>query len=116
MLLPETIAVLKQYDWPGNVRELANALERATIMCDGVTIRPADLPTHLIRNVDIAKIAPETSSVSSSPKTLREIEMELIYKALDKFHGDKPKAAAELGIALKTLYNKLNADNNKAAG
>jgi DNA-binding NtrC family response regulator len=52
----------------------------------------------------------------SSPKTLREIEMDIIYKALDKYQGDKPKAAAELGIALKTLYNKLNADQTKAAG
>ena len=34
--------------------------------------------------------------------------MDLIYRVLDKHHGDKPRAAAELGIALKTLYNKLN--------
>ena len=54
--------------------------------------------------------------MSAMPKTLREVEMEVIYRALDKFQGDKPKAAAELGIALKTLYNKLNADQTKAAG
>jgi DNA-binding NtrC family response regulator len=45
---------------------------------------------------------------SGDNKTLREIEMDLIYRVLDKHHGDKPRAAAELGIALKTLYNKLN--------
>ena len=118
MLSPEAINVLKNYDWPGNVRELANALERATIMCDGNTIRPEDLPSHLLKNIDLAKTSvPSASSISmsSSPKTLREIEMELIYKALDKYNGDKPKAAAELGIALKTLYNKLNADQTRAA-
>lgn len=118
MLSPDTINVLKNYDWPGNVRELANALERATIMCDGTTIRPEDLPSHLFKNIDLSKSsapAAASISISSSPKTLREIEMELIYKALDKYNGDKPKAAAELGIALKTLYNKLNADQTRAA-
>jgi two-component system NtrC family response regulator len=27
---------------------------------------------------------------------------------LDRCGGNKPKAAAELGVSLKTLYNKLN--------
>jgi DNA-binding NtrC family response regulator len=51
----------------------------------------------------------------SHAKTLREIEMEVIYHVLEKYSGDKPKAAEELGIALKTLYNKLNQDQAKAA-
>jgi DNA-binding NtrC family response regulator len=34
--------------------------------------------------------------------------MEAIHQTLEKYAGDKPKTADELGIALKTLYNKLN--------
>ncbi len=34
--------------------------------------------------------------------------MRAIYEALDRSGGNKPRAAAELGISLKTLYNKLN--------
>ena len=34
--------------------------------------------------------------------------MGVILSVLDKHDGDKPTAARELGIALKTLYNKLN--------
>ena len=116
ILSAESIAILKMHDWPGNVRELANALERALIMSDGVTIRPEDLPSHLQRYSAVPTASAETVMMPSSPKTLREIEMDIIYKALDKNQGDKPKAAAELGIALKTLYNKLNADQTKAAG
>ena len=116
ILSAESIAILKMHDWPGNVRELANALERALIMSDGVTIRPEDLPSHLQRYSAVPTASAETVMMPSSPKTLREIEMDIIYKALDKYQGDKPKAAAELGIALKTLYNKLNADQTKAAG
>jgi len=40
--------------------------------------------------------------------TLREIEMQVILQTLDRHEGDKPRTAADLGIALKTLYNKLN--------
>ena len=41
-------------------------------------------------------------------QTLREIEMQVIYQTLERLNGNKPKAAEELGISLKTLYNKLN--------
>ena len=34
--------------------------------------------------------------------------MQAILTALDRHSGNKPKAAEELGISLKTLYNKLN--------
>jgi DNA-binding NtrC family response regulator len=36
------------------------------------------------------------------------MEEEMILRVLDKHHGDKPQTAKELGIALKTLYNKLS--------
>ena len=40
--------------------------------------------------------------------TLRDLEMQAIHEALDRHDGSKPDAAEELGISLKTLYNKLN--------
>jgi DNA-binding NtrC family response regulator len=41
-------------------------------------------------------------------RTLHDIEMEHILKTLEKNGGNKPTTAKELGISLKTLYNKLN--------
>ena len=41
-----------------------------------------------------------------------------VHQALERLGGNKPKAADELGISLKTLYNKLNQENsleNKSA-
>lgn len=117
MLPQETIAILQSYDWGGNVRELANALEHAVILADGAPIRPEHLPASLLRSTS-AQPTPEAlvSATSHATRTLREIEMEVIYRVLDKHRGDKPKAAQELGISLKTLYNKLNSDQSRAAG
>lgn len=117
LLAPETVAVLQHHEWSGNVRELANALEHAAIMSDGKVIRPEDLPASVLRGGQGAATAvTESILLPKQALTLREIEMDVIYKVLDKHHGDKPKAAAELGIALKTLYNKLNADQGRVAG
>ncbi|WP_437205924.1 sigma-54-dependent transcriptional regulator [Planctomicrobium sp. SH664] len=107
ILPPETIELLRSHEWSGNVRELANAVEHAVILSDGETIRPEDLPTSVSRR-PASGSKPFHIANFTHPMTLREIEMEVILQTLDKFHGDKPKTADELGIALKTLYNKLN--------
>lgn len=120
MLPPETIKLLQSHHWSGNVRELANVLEHAAILSDGQVIRPEDLPRSINRDIAVfavgspgaapATIAmtPQTSIFSGDPKTLREMEELMILRVLDKYQGDKPQAAKELGIALKTLYNRLS--------
>jgi transcriptional regulator with PAS, ATPase and Fis domain len=83
------------------------------ILSDGKTITAEDLPG----TVKGQRSGGGGYSIHSHShaKTLREIEMEVIYHVLEKYNGDKPKAADELGIALKTLYNKLNQDQAKTA-
>jgi len=51
--------------------------------------------------------------VGSQPRTLREMEDQMIVEVLDKHAGDKPATAKELGIALKTLYNRLSQMESK---
>jgi DNA-binding NtrC family response regulator len=116
ILSQETVEVLKAYQWLGNVREMANALEHAVILADGGTILPEHLPASVTRGSDTDTEIESTITLPAAPRTLREIEMDVIYQVLDKHKGDKPKTAAELGIALKTLYNKLNSDQPKVAG
>lgn len=114
MLLPDTLDVLAKYDWPGNIRELANALEHAVILSDGQVISPEDLPSNfgLQRRKklphDGAELDAGRQIVTMKPTTIQAMEKELILAALERHGGDKPKSAVELGIALKTLYNKLN--------
>jgi DNA-binding NtrC family response regulator len=53
-------------------------------------------------------VAPAPAAAApGSIRTIRELEREEILRALDETHQDKRKAAALLGISLKTLYNKL---------
>ena len=113
-ILPEAVVtVLAQHDWSGNVRELANALEHAVILSDGQKIALEDLPTSVTRKPRRLRMLGDQTE-GERPKTLREIEMEVILQTLEKNSGDKPRTALELGIALKTLYNKLNQNQHHA--
>ena len=50
----------------------------------------------------------DSKPAKASAETLREMEMQAIFEAVERHDGNKPLAAEELGISLKTLYNKLN--------
>lgn len=125
MLTPEAIDVLLEHDWPGNVRELANVMEHAFIISGGQKIHAEDLPHHVRERPRVAvpfRKERETESAvagkGADGRTLRAIEMDHILTVLEKHGGNKPAAAAELGISLKTLYNRLNQlqEERKQAG
>jgi DNA-binding NtrC family response regulator len=103
LFTPEAVELLARHSWPGNVRELANVIEHATILCDD----PPITPEHLPQRFDSRKAAASKVRISG-PISLRDLEMQAIYDALERHDGNKPEAAEELGISLKTLYNKLN--------
>ena len=103
----DALAALSEHDWPGNVRELVNVIEHAMILCDDLPITPEHLPSRLTLRRP-RSIAGAVRVADHSTKSLREIEMDAIFEALERCGGNKPKAAEQLGVSLKTLYNKLN--------
>ncbi len=112
ILTPEAIDALTAHEWPGNIRELANAIERASILSGGGPILPEHLPTQnygrrAAAAASSAVAGPHFTIPEGNP-TLRDVEMKYIQVVLEKYNGNKPAAAKELGIALKTLYNKIN--------
>jgi len=119
LLTPETIDVLLEHPWRGNVRELANVMEHAYIISRGESILPQHLPHNLLtRAPGPVAGTPATGPMPSAARTLKEIEMEHVLRVLEKHGGSKTAAAEELGISLKTMYNKLNTlqEERKAAG
>jgi transcriptional regulator with GAF, ATPase, and Fis domain len=95
----ETMDALKSYPWPGNIRELQNLIERAVILSnDGVLPNP--LPVLEIGDL----------STSRPPSTLKEIERDLILRALEDHGwmvGGLNGAAAKLGVKRTTLIAKM---------
>ena len=113
VLSPEAIAALTAHDWPGNIRELANAIERAMILAGSGPIGVEHLPTQApARRLSTPSTSPAVAGphfqIPEGSPTLRDIEMKYIQVILEKHNGNKPAASRELGISLKTLYNKIN--------
>lgn len=95
----DAVAVLVDYPWPGNLRELKNFVERLAITMSGTTISADDVKMLLQQSA--------TGKLEFQVRPIREIEKQAILAALDKFEGNRTKAADALGIGRRTLQNKL---------
>ena len=95
---------LAAYRWPGNVRELKNTVSRAFILSDDVV----ELPDGILRSTAKPTVSDQqvTLPIGSS---LEQSQRILIEATLRECDNDKLRAAALLGISLKTLYNRLEA-------
>jgi two-component system, NtrC family, response regulator HydG len=98
------------YDWlmnfkfSGNIRELRNILERAVIMEHGDKISLSNMPAHLDNPV-------ETLQKPQSKVSLEELEKQHIQSVLEQVNNNKSAAARMLGIARKTLREKIQKYN-----
>ena len=92
------------HDWPGNVRELRNTLEGMVVFAEGRrALDLSDLP------VSLRDRQPETERLDIRVgMTVDEAERQLIASTLRHCAGDKTRAAAILGIGLRTLYRKIH--------
>jgi two-component system response regulator HydG len=118
-IAPEALERLLGHSWPGNIRELRNVLERAVALCKEPIIGLVDLPAALQQRApasaaptgSIAKAAQvgraAVTRSSSLAQTKAVAESGVIAEALQRNGGNRLKAAAELGISRKTLYQKL---------
>lgn len=95
----EAMAALTAYAWPGNIRELRNTIERAVLLCDGVTISASDLPLDRMT----AKRANATTE-----RPADDPERERILQALRDCAGNQTRAAKLLGISRRTLLHRLD--------
>jgi DNA-binding NtrC family response regulator len=96
--------MLTSYNWPGNIRELENYIERAVVLCAGDTITDNDLPSYL----SLGELAQQAPVLLEGEMTIAEMEKVAIINTLEKFGGNRTKAAESLGISARTLRNKLH--------
>ncbi len=97
----DALEMLTKHTWPGNVRELKHVIERAYILADDVI---------QVQHLVLDQVSSEESMGSDgipSGMPLDEIEKIAIEKTLAENQGNKTDSAEQLGISVKTLYNKL---------
>ncbi len=121
----DVLEALQRHRWPGNIRELANVIEHALVLGDELPLTLADLPARLgvlaprpvpnaaasdpvaVTAEPRSTVAPAVAAAKRS-ETLRALELRAIQEGLARNQGNKARTAEELGISLKTLYNKLH--------
>ncbi len=106
----EVMRLLLKYHWPGNVRELENYIERGVVTSSDTTLKRTDFPADL----SLGRLADEIPGIDIG-MSLADSEKYLILKTLEKYDGNKTKAAEVLDITPRTIRNKLaeyNLDND----
>lgn len=98
---PKARAALYAYSWPGNVRELRNCIESAVVMASEGLVTIDDLPPGV-------RAGAEESVIRVPPgSTLADAERIIIRETLAAQGSNKSRTADILGIARKTLYQKI---------
>jgi DNA-binding NtrC family response regulator len=96
---PDAMSALMNYRWPGNVRELQHAVERAVILANGPSIRVRELPPEVTQK--------PVQRPDDDTLDLHEQEQVMIERALERFGGNRRKAAEALRISTVTLWRKM---------
>ena len=95
----DAMSALMNYRWPGNVRELEHAIERAVILANATSVRLRDLPPEVTQK---PRRRPGDDTLD-----LQEQERTSIERALERFGGNRRKAAEALNISTVTLWRRM---------
>ncbi len=101
---------LLHYSWPGNIRELESVIYEAMVLSDSSSVEEKNLPMRL-KGTEAEKegvLFEFDKPLNEEIQSITEkVEKKLIKKALREAGGNKTKAAQNLGISRKTLFNKM---------
>jgi DNA-binding NtrC family response regulator len=115
------LAALEAYAWPGNVRELQNVIERASVLADGATVRPCDLPDYMLHRTAAPGTPPASTADGLLPTTrtdlplkqakeqwMEALEGSYLRELLERHQGNISAAAKAAGIDRKTFHRLIN--------
>ena len=119
-----------KYPWYGNLREMKNVIRRAVLLTEGFAVEAKSLPFEIsnyarttmaiadekqetiVNPVPVPVIVIENKEDKPDLKSVAlGAEYDLIIKVLKEVNSNKRKAAKNLNIDRKTLYNKMKAYN-----
>ena len=100
--------ILLAYSWPGNVRQLNNVISRALVLAEGDCIASGDLPAEIARGSAAAMQAgTRIAQTGCLRDQVRKFEADVVRGAIEEARGDRRVAAQRLGVALSSLYRKI---------
>ncbi len=102
VLEEDAVQRLMVHDWPGNVRELENAMTRLSVLATDERVTAATIDQLVLNRIRPGR------GVTLPDLCLEDLEKAAILAALTRLNGNKKEAARQLGVSLKTLYNKLS--------
>ncbi|MDR0870171.1 MAG: sigma 54-interacting transcriptional regulator [Planctomycetaceae bacterium] len=103
----EALDALCRYDWMGNVAELEQCVAAAHRSASSQLVSFSDLPLTVHYALDAASHPVKKERKIKLEQFLEEQERALLEKVLRRFHGNKAKAAEELGLTRPKLYRRL---------
>lgn len=112
---PKAIDRLKDYDWPGNIEELRTCIQRAVLYNPKAhMITEAAFDNEVTPLVDVSakkRMFGDVPHVADFHLPLKDrvaiVEREMIMAEIKRCHGNKSKAAKEMGISREALRKKL---------
>ena len=104
-LSEETWRLFEEYSWPGNVRELENAA-KAIVALGDEAVAMGGLRA-MLRRPDAGNNGGRVSLKQAARAASREMEKELILRALTRTRWNRRRAAEDLQISYKALLYKL---------
>jgi DNA-binding NtrC family response regulator/predicted TIM-barrel enzyme len=99
------IEKLESHAWPGNIRELEHVLHQSALLEDSLVLTGRHF-TPSPHSAEPSQLLKPSHADPRASGRLAETAREAIVNA----HGNKSRAAAQLGISRKTLYAWLRAD------
>jgi DNA-binding NtrC family response regulator len=100
--------ILRAYAWPGNVRQLNNVISRALVLAEGDCITSGDLPAEITRGSAAGtQTGTRIAQTGCLRDQVRRFEADVVRGAIEEARGDRRVAAQRLGVALSSLYRKI---------
>ena len=101
-LSPDAVQALVSFDWPGNLDQMSSLCDRLVLLAEKRNVSEEVLLQHL------QAISSEQTIPEADPhETFLNTRARELLELLDRCHGSREKAAAELGISKTTLWRRM---------